>query len=224
MKTIYKSNQAIAVSASRKLTSAAMITLMLMMVNCNRLFSQTNKHDKLHMNMGVDAYISGSDHGMFYSGYLGLSGGRHLLNAGPCIQGHSMLIHGGRLSYGYILTGYKDNSSLTSRLESQDDKIQLRVFSYVQYVDKLPLSQAAVTREEKLSSRQNAENNLSSVRFSTAEAGLGISLNIKVARNVYWRNSLTISGFYHTNCPVNLCQGRQGAVLSIGTGFNIPSL
>lgn len=223
MKTIYKQNKAVATSACRTLTSTAMIALLLM-VNCNRLFSQNNASNKLHANAGIDAYISGSNHGMFYSGYMGLTQGRHILSAGPCIQNHSMLVRGGRLSYGYILSGYQDNSSLTSRLENEDNKIQLRVFSYVQYVDKLPLSLSAIAREEKLSSRQTAENNLSSMRFSTAEAGLGVSLNIKVAKNIYWRNSLTVSGFYHTNCPVNLCQGRQGLMLSLGTGFNIPSL
>lgn len=197
-----------------------MITLMLLMVHCNRLFSQTEDHTKLHMNMGIDAYISGSDHGLFYSGYLGLSRGRHILNAGPCIQGSSMLVRGGRLSYGYILTGYKDHSSLTSRLETVDDRLQLGVFSYLQYVDKLPLSRASATREEKLNSN---ERGWSDLRFSTAEAGLGISLNVKVAEHIYWRNSFTVSGFYHADCPANLCQGRQGLMLSIGTGFNIPS-
>jgi hypothetical protein len=226
MKTIYSKRCSLPQDCKRSLKSnfssliLSIAIFAFILGHGHELLSQTLE-SKAQLNVGIDASVSGTGLGAFYSGYVGVSKGRNIFNIGPCVQNRSMLVKGGRFCYAYLLTGYKQRNSLSDLLEAPDQSIQLRFFTYLQYVDKLPLSNMAVAREEKLNSNERDWTNL---RFSTAEAGAGISLNIRVTKRIYWRNSLAIAGYYYTNYPGNMSHERGGVMLTLGTGFNIPEM
>lgn len=178
-------------------TVLSYILLAMAVFSSCRMFPQSSG-SQVHLHMGADAFVSGCGHGVFYSAFAGFSKDRHIVSVGPCIQGRSMLMRGGRLCYSYILTGYKSHGRLSDFMEEHNESIQLHFFSYAQYVDKLPFGYNAATREGELSGN---ERSCRSLRFSTAEIGAGVSLNVRVSKRIYWKNSVALSAYYNINCP-----------------------
>lgn len=202
---------------------------------------------KTKFNAGIESYLSGNGHGTFFGGYVGIDKGRSSISIGPSLQKRSLKVNSGKLSYSYILAGYKktqqklnmfdqvkenlaelDSLKLESMAEEEhNSRLQLRFYSYLQYTHNALLSDNTELRDEKpYTGTHNNENlnNWNQIRISTAELGIGAELQIKLTNKLYWKNTIAVSGYYHLNCPVNRCNAISPVMITIGTGFNFPNL
>ena len=189
--------------------------IILFAVSVSKLSSQDSTAKKIHYGFGLEYYVSGSAHGGFYSGYLSMSKGKCALTIGPCIQKRSMQMNGLKICFLYKLVGLDDeDKALNTGL------IGLKFFSYMQYVDMLPLSYNAAKVETV--SQANPQMDWNKVKLSTAEAGFGMELHIRITKAITLKNFLGLSAFYHFNYIEGMRNERTGPALIFGTGINIP--
>jgi hypothetical protein len=169
----------------------------------------------------VGAHISGNTHGSIYDIYGSLYNGKNLISFGPCIQNNSNSLSGARLSYSHILTG-QDNLSKNSITNFEEDRLQLYVFSYCQYLHNAHLNSGSIKQEQLLAKEDEHQLDYHSIKLSTIELGAGFGLNLKLNKKLAWGNYVGISTIYHTNYMNGLRTDKIAPVLIIGTtfGFN----
>jgi hypothetical protein len=191
------------------------VSILALLIFCKSLFSQTNASKTFHYGLGAEYYLSGNSHGGFYSGYFSLSRGKSAFTIGPVIHKRSLKMQGAKLGFSYKLVGLDpEDKSLNT------GSVGLKLFSYIQYVDMLPLSYNAVLSENIVHNDYSTDWN--KVKLSTGEIGLGMELHVRIAKAVTWRNFLGLSAFYHFNTVEGMYNERGGPVVFFGTGINIP--
>lgn len=194
----------------------------IMLLNISTLLSQKSEKLPFYIGAGVGTHVSGNAHGVFYDVYGSLYNGKSLVSLGACIQKRSNSICGTRLSYSYIV--YGGDNFLDKRYKfSNDEKLQLYFFGYLQYLNNTPLSFGSIKREELLS--QGSEHNnvdFNKLKLSTVEAGLGFGLNKKLNQQFVLGSYLGLSTYYHSNYVNGMYGDKIAPVLILGTtlGFN----
>jgi hypothetical protein len=182
---------------------------------------------------GFENFSSGNWHGAFYSPYVNLTKGRKSFSGGPVFQKRSMEFSGGKLSFSYNLSGSKkqmidydeEEVPLTEDYVKTNDRqlLQLNFFSFAQYVNETTLSYAAQKTEEKTEHNPVSESrrDWSKVRLSTAEAGVGFELYIKISKRISWKSYVAGSVYYHVNYISGMYHERMAPSLVLGTGIHI---
>ena len=245
MKTILlteTSNTANAMKKRKFTISLFIITALLTVLFSSKLFSQ---EQKAKFNTGLETYMSGNGNGAFFSAYVGMDKGRSSLSIGPSIQKRSLKVNTGKLSYSYILAGYKKpqkklsmyeraktNLSVidSSKLDEEDfadydPKMQLRFYSYFQYTYNASVRHnIEIMGEQPENIADSPAKTWDHMRISTAEIGIGAELQIRLAKKIWWKNTVSVSTYKHLNSPVPSCHNVSPISLTIGTGFNIPGL
>jgi hypothetical protein len=159
---------------------------------------------------------------VIYDIYGSLYNGKSLLSLGACIQKRSNSLCGARLSYSYMVMGEDDFLNNGSSFK-ESEKLQLYFFTYLQYIDKTPLSFGSLKREQLLSQRSEYNNvDFNKVKLSTVEAGIGFGLNIKLSQQLVLGSYIGLSTYYHSNYMVGMYADKMAPVLTLGTslGFN----
>ncbi len=169
----------------------------------------------IYCGIGVEFYGSGDALGGFYSGYLSISRGKGAFTIGPCIQKRSMQMRGGKIGFLYKIVGLdpEDKGHNTGA-------IGLKLFSYLQFTDQLPLSYAASTSE--MIGHNNSDYDWNSIKLSTGEFAVGIEFHIRIAAAVTWKSFLGVNTSYHFNYIQGMYNDRVSPTLVFGTGINIP--
>ena len=172
----------------------------------------------IYCGMGLEFYASGDAHGGYFSGYASVSRGKGMLTIGPVMQKRSKLIKGARLGFTFKLAGLdlEDKGNNTGT-------VGLKIFSYIQFVDVLPLSFKAAETERMVntdSTRYNKDWN--KVLLSTGEMGIGIEIHIRIAKAITWKNYLGLSTSYRFNHLQGMYNEKVVPALIFGTGINIP--
>ncbi len=215
-----------------------LITIIFQPFRCNAQIKPISNNG---FGLTLDTYVSGNAHGTMYSGLLNYRINRSVISLGPSIQKRYMKIGGGKLTYSYLLNAPKTkkrysfhtnknkrniNKYIDEELDDEeeiftDDGFQIKFYSYFQYLNNLPLSYDAQKLESFVNRVEN--QNWNSTTLSTVEGGLGFELNIRITRNLYWRNFIAASVFYHTKYVTNMQHEQYSPALTIGTSLNIPN-
>jgi hypothetical protein len=174
------------------------------------------------LGIGMESYVTGGQHGTFYSAYLSATKNKSGITLGPCLQKRSMAVKGAKLSYTYLIgekeTFVTPDSTIINTVSAV--KFKLRIFSFLQYVHKLPLSYLAA-RVETITNRDE-EQNWNEVKLSTLSGGAGIELDIQFRRFTL-RNYFGGSMYYHVNYIVSMYHERMSPALTFGTAISIPN-
>jgi hypothetical protein len=180
----------------------------------------TFKGSAQNIGMGVETNISSNGHGTYYSGYISLNKGKGSVKLGACIQQRGMKMNGLRLGYSLKLAGLDQETTTALYDDLPNGSVVLNAFSYAQYLNDASLS----SRRAKVESLTQLEGNRNwnTVKMSTAEAGIGIELTVKLSDWVQLRNFISLSGYYHVDYIQGMYQERMMPVINIGTGINIP--
>jgi hypothetical protein len=186
-----------------------------------RIHSQVLNPEKYHVGLGLSNYITTNGHGAFYSSFVSVSKGRGMVTLGACLQKRTTEINGGRLSFSYLLASRNDDDELPYGVEETQEEsvLQLRFLSYLQYLDRANLSYNRA-RVETITNVERAID-WNKVKMSTAEAGLGVELDIKL-KYFTVRNFITLSGYYHINYIEGMYHEKCSPALTLGTGIVIP--
>ena len=214
-------------NAKTTLLNISFLITMLVTFSNGKLIAQKDQKNA-RLNLGFEASVSGNSHGTLFTPYVGINKGRSSINIGANVQKRSWKLDGAKLFYSYVLTGYKNNVHDIDTTWNDDgeeviinNRLQLHFLSYVQYMDNASSCNYTLPVDETPGYEVKKSAPL---HISTAEAGVGIGLRIKVLKKLYWRNFVTVSYFQHLNAPENMYQDKSGVMLTLGTGFNIPHL
>jgi hypothetical protein len=175
---------------------------------------------KIQLGVGAGAYVSGSGHGTLYSGFATLSKGKHMFNLGPIIMKRCMHVKGLRLVYSHLLAG-RDDNGLGKGLPYEGPELQLRFFSYAQYLHQAGLSYNK-TRVETVTNRES-QTDWNKVKLNTGEVGSGIELDVKM-KYVTLRNYITLATYYHFNYIKGMYHENLQPVITLGVGLTLPNL
>ena len=214
MKTIYCKHNLIRIS--KKTNTLCVIIFVLL--NLSRINAQQTKRIPYRFGAGIGTHISGNAHGGIYDVYGSLYNGKNLISFGPCIQNNSNPLSGARISCSRMLTG-QDDFSKNGITNFEDDRLQLYVFSFLQYLHNTHLSSGAIKQEQLMSSGNEHQFDYHSIKLSTIELGVGFGLNLKLSKKMVWGNYIGISTIYHTNYMNGLHTDKVEPVLVLGTSF-----
>jgi len=187
------------------------------LLNTDKIFGQEINKKTFHYGFGLEYYVTGSGHGGFYSGYLSMSKGKSAFSLGPVVQKRSLKFGGARLGFTYKIAGLDDEDKSLNT-----GRVGLKFFSYLQYVDLLPLSYSAENSETTV--HVNSQMDWNGIKLSTLEGGAGIEIHIRIAKAITWKNYVGLAGFYHFNYVSGMYNDRSGPAIIFGTGINIPRL
>jgi hypothetical protein len=185
------------------------ILLCLLVLNVCYLAAQTGTRSA-RAGIAVGTSCSGNGHGTFYTPGLVLGYGRHQLELSAMVHKRSGLTRGGRMYWSYNLTAPRYDSF-------NYERIGLRLISYAQYNDPLPLSYGTVREEQMI--RRNEQVDWNSVSLSTAEVGSGVQLSIGLGRHVSWRNYIAAAAYHHLNYSNWMNHPECAVVLSMGSSL-----
>ncbi len=181
----------------------------LLFITCSYVANGQSKDANLvTYGIGGSTSISGCGHGTFYSGYVFVDYNKTMFSIGPCMQKGSNLLKSLKFNCSY-------------KIADSDGMLQLSVFSYLQYMENLPVSFSTLQTEERAEVRETNKTDWSKVRLNTLEMGTGIELGIRFGKNLMMRNFIALSGFYHTSYVDNMFSNRMAPVLMLGTSINL---
>jgi hypothetical protein len=192
--------------------------IIIVLLNLSHLNAQQIERMPYRFGAGIGTHISGNAHGNIYDVYGSLYNGKNLISFGPCIQNNSNPLSGARISFSHMLTG-QDDLSKNSITNFEDDKLQLFVFSFCQYLHNAHLSSGAIKQEQLMSRGNEHQLDYNSIKLSTIELGVGFGLNLKLSKKMVWGNYIGISTIYHTNYINGLHTDKIAPVLVVGTSF-----
>ncbi|MBA3663847.1 MAG: hypothetical protein H0W61_06520 [Bacteroidetes bacterium] len=198
--------------------------LILLVFSINFAYAQKYKpRTKYYIGGGLEAYSSGNSHGALFSPYINLTAGRSSFNAGPVFQKRSMEINGGKLAFSYNLSGSKKNiaeeESEGDFVNTRPSILQLNFFGFTQYLHNSLLSLSASKIEEKAALENGI--NWNHTRLSTAEAGVGFELYVRITKRVSWKSYAGGAVYYHLNFQQGMYHERNCLSLLLGTGIHI---
>lgn len=170
---------------------------------------------------GIECYETGSLQGAFCSAYLSASLHKSTLTFGPCLQKRSMEVKGAKLSFSYLI-GDKERfvtPDSTVINPTAPIRIKLRVYSFTQYVNKLPLSCAAakveaITNEERPFDWHEA-------RLSSIATGAGIEVDAQM-KHFMFRAYFGGSVYHYCTYIPGMYHARTATSLNAGIGISIP--
>lgn len=214
------------------LTTNKILTAIMVLFICSTAFPQKYKpRTRCYAGGGIESFSSGNWHGAFFSTYFNLTKGRNSFSAGPVIQRRSGEFSGAKFAYSYNLSGARKNKNSKSFDEDEQPEpedyvmrekpplLQLNVFGYSQYINNTLLSRDAYVTEQKAANEVSTD--WSSVRLSTAEAGLGFELYVRITKRVSWKNYIAGAVYYHTKYINGMYHERTSPVLMLGTGIHV---
>jgi len=216
-------------------TVRGMLIVSAVLISSANLHAQNKSPDKaFHLGLGLESYSSGNAHGAFYTGQLLLTKGRNTLGFGPVLQKRSLMTKGIKASYSLLIADRNnplsfgepdpDMATYGEMLTPIDNglfNVQVRLFSYLQYVHQLPLSYRA-TRIESFT-HPEATFDRSNLRLCTTEGGVGIQIDLIINKLVL-KNYIGASVFYHNTYTKGMYHERASAALIVGTGINVSEL
>ncbi|MBI2720796.1 MAG: hypothetical protein HYX39_01340 [Bacteroidetes bacterium] len=225
MKTTNPKNSTIA--SELFITGLKFLIIVLILFQPSTFFGQKYKRkERCYLRCGVDNVSSGNSHGSFLSPHVVIKKGRTSYNLGVLFQNRGMQLNGGKLSFSYILSDPKKNNVDEDEVEAEEyvaqpkrQILQLNIFAFSQYVHNGLLSAVSSITEQKASSQP--EMNWNQVRLSTAEAGIGFELYVKLTKRVSWKNYVAGSVYYHVTYVNGMYNERNGPSLVLGTGIVI---
>lgn len=190
------------------------------------------KHEKpsVHVNspiklgFGIGTQISGNGHGTLYNANLNFTKTKSIYTVGVCIQKRSLSVAGIKMSYARNLTGrnFVSKAALRESYYEDDGGLMLSVFSFLQYTHNTSLGYRAAKIETKAQVSDGLNRSL--LKLSTAEFGLGVEINCRLYKNMYLKNFLGASFYYHFNYVNGMYREMFGQVLMLGTCIDLPYL
>ena len=194
------------------------------------LYGQTEIKPVNSVGIIMETYASGNAHGAMYSGLVNFNLAKSSISIGPCIQKRNMNFTDGKIVYAYLLNAPRiikceelDAEEFEERTGDVivEDGIQIKFNTYVQYLQNASLAFSA----EKLESHVNRIENINwkSVQLSTVECGIGFEFNVRLRNNLYIRNYINASVYYHTKYIQNMHHEQYATTLNLGTSISIPS-
>ncbi len=195
-------------------------TAIILILTCGTLCSQSNTKSNYRLGLGVGTHLSGNSHGTMYNASVSLYNGKNHFSIGPCFQKCKKEICGAGFRYMRMLTGQESFNSEKINPEIEDKRIQLFVFSYVQYLNSANLSKGAIRLEEKGIQKQNDETiDFSNYQLSTIDIFGGLGLNRKINQKLVWSNSIGFGTYYHLNYVNGMYADRISPVLMLSTAL-----
>lgn len=161
---------------------------------------------------GIEMYNTKDLHGTYYSAHLCMMRKRTSITLGPVMQKRTSEIQG--LKLGLSIAVKSDDAALYP--EGQEpDMLQLKFFTFAQYVNNSKLSYNAARVETLTNLDRNID--FSNMRVSTATIGTGCELDINF-KYVCVRTYAGLSVFHHFNFDKTLFHEQTCAGLVFGVG------
>ena len=182
------------------------------------LAQQAPKGNALHAGIGLFSQISANGYGTEYSPQVFLKKGRKVYYAGPLIQKRQGNLSGLQLNFTYSLTG-PDAPFAYQKGYSQN--IELFAFVTAAYSKGAILGKHTLM-EENYVNRMACENNISGIRFKSAELYAGVGLKIQFLKNFKWINNMGIGGYTSFGYPkkMDLYYNARSLGLILKTGIS----
>ncbi len=199
------------------------IIALLLFINTN-LFSQTVQPQPkpLYFGAGIAYYLSANGHGSFYSAYVSGSKGKHFFGAGPVMQERGYNLCGGRISYSYLLGSRDDDFDFgESKAEKSISFLSVSIYSYLQFVNQIPLSYGKVAIENRLDTVKGRDWN--KINFSTIETCVGLEVIMRLTKRIRFKNFFAVGAYYHLNSVAGMYEEKANAIVSFGTSLSLTS-
>ncbi|MCW3075941.1 MAG: hypothetical protein JWO32_550 [Bacteroidetes bacterium] len=221
---LFPLHQTPSANTTSKIFKRTLLGVLILMSVCSMQAQKYKPKEKYFIGGGLESFSSGNCHGTFFSPYLNITKGRKSFSGGPVIQNRSMEINGGKVSYSYNLSGGKKREMDEDELDEVYDPnyksiLQLNMFGFMQYMENSLLSKSASQTEQKTAIETHI--NWDKARLSTAEAGVGFELYVKLSKRVSWKSYVAGSVYYHVNYIQGMYHERMSSVLVLGTGVHI---
>lgn len=207
------------------LNSRVIITVLLIALSSPAFAQKYVRKSKTYVGAGVDNVSTGNAHGTYLVPYLIFKKGRNSFNIGPLFQRSTLEMGGGKLSFSHNLSGGKkstraddDDSEDTYIKEPRRQILQLNVLGFGQYISNALMSRKACMVEQKIA---NDGTNWSHIRLSTAEAGIGFELYVRITNRISWKNYVGGAVYYHVQYKQGMYRERVAPSLVLGTGIHI---
>lgn len=201
---------------------AAAALIILVAFGKGSLISQNASKSPYLLGLSLGSHISGNAHGTIYEAGLGLYNGKNLFSVGPCMQKRTMAVCGGRFNYMRILTGKEEFAKKSLGYDVEASRLQLFVYSRVEYIHNASLSYNDVKKEETvMQNREEMPLDANRIKLSTIDVSAGVGLNIKLSSQLVWGNYIGFGTYYHLNHKQGMYCEKMAPVIVIGTSLRL---
>jgi len=197
-------------------------SFILIMICFSTINAQNTEKSPYLLGASVGSHASGNSHGTIYDAGVGLYNGENVFSLGACMQKRSMKFCGASFQYNRILTGKEDFAAKESRYAIDPSKLQLFLYSRIEYVNNAELSYNAVKKEETLVKNQSeVPVNCNNIKLSTIDLSAGVGLNIRLSKQLVWSNYIGFGTYYHLNYTPGMYCEKASPVLVLGTALRL---